>query len=205
MHRDVLFIRCDDFLGIDSVEDLEKIIDPELRLTDIIKKWPQHSKFVILFDSLDAISRNAKTMGIFKQFLKILWGTNKIKTVCSVRSYDFEYSPLISTTDWGIPISLEELTDEDLNDMLRRLGNPTIPTNLKKILNNPLRLKLLSLIMLRNKNMDFSKITNEIELYQEHWNEYVEKQENSVEITKILFNLAEKMVSEQKILLPLTN
>lgn len=201
-NQEVLFLRCDDFLGIDSVADLEKILDDEISFSKIVKNWPDETELIVLFDSLDAISRNTKSMGIFKQFLKILWGTNKIKTICSVRSYDYEYSPSISTTDWGFPITLDELTNEDLEKMLVSLGNPKIPLSLKHILYNPLRLKLLSLIVIKNENVDFSKITNEMELYHAHWNEYVEKQEHPVEVTNTLFDIAEKMVSEQKILIP---
>ncbi len=200
-----LFVRCDDFLNIDSISDLDNLLNLDILLTKILEKWPVVPKLYIIFDSLDAISRNAKAMGLFKQFLKLLWGTNKVKTICSVRSYDYEYSSQISTTDWGKSIPLNELYDEELEQTLTQLGNPAIPTNLKKILTNPLRLKLLSLIIQKNQNIDFTKITNEIELYNKHWNEYVDKQDKSFEITNTLFDIANEMVLEQKIIISKTN
>lgn len=204
LYQDVLFIRCDDFLGIDSIDELEKLLDEDILFSKIVTDWPEDSKLVILFDSLDAISRNTKSIGIFKQFLKILWGTKKIKTICSVRSYDYEYSPIISTTDWGFPINLDELSDKILEKTLNRLGNPNVPISLKKILKNPLRLKLLSMILVKKHNADFSKITNEIELYNEHWKEYVERQDEPIRTTKLLFDISNKMVSSQKIIIPYT-
>ncbi|MHB8546549.1 MAG: NACHT domain-containing protein [Nitrosotalea sp.] len=204
IYENILFIRCDDFLGINSVNDLEKIVDNDLTISKIVNNLPNNAKTVILFDSLDAISRNTKSIGLFKQFLKSLWGTKRVKTICSVRSYDYEYSPLISTTDWGFPVNLDELSDTDLENTLNRLGDPIIPSSLKKILKNPLRLKLLSMILEKKRDADFSKVTNEIELYNEHWKEYVEKQENPIATTKILFDIAKKMTSVQKIILPTT-
>lgn len=203
IYENVLFIRCDDFLGIDSINDLEKIVDDTFTISKIVNNLPNNAKTILLFDSLDAISRNTKSIGLFKQFLKSLWGTKRVKTVCSVRRYDYEYSPLISTTDWGITVDLDELSDDALENTLDKLGNPKIPLSLKQILRNPLRLKLLSMILDKRHNADFSQVTNEIDLYNEHWKEYVEKQENPIAITKLLFEIARKMVSVQKIILPL--
>lgn len=201
--KDVLFVRCDDYLSIDSINDLQTIVSEANGLDDILSQmYSPKNRLIILFDSLDAISRNSKSMGLFKQFLKILWGTNSVKTICSVRTYDFEYSSTIRTTDWGRQITLDTLSEEQVEFILTKLGNPSISNELLKILKNPLHLKLLSLILKRSPDTDFTKIKNEIELYDEHWNEYIEKSEYPQKVRDALFNIAKKMIETHRIIIP---
>lgn len=201
--KDTLFLRCDDYLNIETVNDLQKIIDPENNFDFIISKtYSESNKLTIIFDSLDAISRNTKTIGIFKQFLKILWGTNKVKTICSVRSYDYEYSPSIKNTDWGTEFNLKELSEKQLHDTLNYLKNPKISHHLENILKNPLHLKLLSMILEKSPQADFTQITNEVELYNEHWREYVEKSNKPLETRNTLFSISKKMIESQRVVVP---
>ena len=199
----VLFLRCDDYLGIESFEGLNENIISGYSFVDSIQDIATESdKMIIIFDSLDAISRNEESMNVFKHFLKNIWGTKKVQTISSVRSYDYEYSPSINTTDWGIKYPLELFKTEELDRTLAELDNPKISDELKKILSNPLHLKLLSLILERSPNADFTNIKNEIELYDEHWNEYVEKLESSTEVRNTLFDIAQTMSSLQRISIP---
>ena len=201
--QDVLFLRCDDYLQIESISDLQKIIDEETNLDEIIFNSFSTSKpLTIIFDSLDAISRNTKAIGIFKQFLKLLWGTDKVKTVCSIRKYDYEYSPSITSTDWGIKYSLDEISEEQLQQTLNYLGTPKISDDLRSILKNPLHLKLLSMILDRSPHTDFTQITNEVELYNEHWREYVEKSPYVEEIRNVLFSISQLMMVNRRYAIP---
>ncbi len=196
---DTLFLRCDDYLGIESINELLQILDSKHPLDEIlIKSYSPSQKLVIIFDSLDAISRNYKAMGIFKQFLKIIWGTNRAKTICSVRSYDLEYSPSIRTTDWGYRHALDDLTREQVIETLKQIGKSHVSQELLKILHNPLRLKLLSLILEKSPNADFTKIKNETELYERHWEEYVDKLEKVEKIKNSIYKIAEKMMEGQR-------
>ena len=177
----VLFLRCDDYLGIDSFEQLNNNIIPGFDFIQMIQDIATESdKLIIIFDSLDAISRNEKSMNIFKQLLKNILGTNKVQTVSSVRSYDYEYSPSINTTDWGRKYELGLLNAKETDMILAELGRPRISDKLKNILYNPLHLKILSLILKKSPDADFTTIKNEIELYEKHWDEYVEKLETVV-------------------------
>lgn len=196
---DVLFIRCDDYLHIQNLSELEKILFEDKSLYDIIQEnYSSTNKLFVFFDSLDAISRNSRVFEIFKQFLKQLWGTDKIKTVCSVRSYDYQYSHSITTTDWGRNFNLNELSDEQLNQVLEYLKKPQISGELFPILKNPLNLKLLSLILDKSSDSDFRAITSEIDLYNEHWKEYVEKSEEPSTLKNTLFFVSKEMIKQQQ-------
>ena len=195
-----LFLRCDDYLGIDSLEQLNNNIVVGFNFIDLIQKIATKSdKFVIIFDSLDALSRNEKSMNIFKQFLKNIWGTGKVQTISSVRGYDYEYSPSINSTDWGTRYELKLLNIKEINKTLADLGRPKISDELKNILAIPLNLKLMSLILEKLPNADFTSVTNEIELYDVHWNNYVEKLISSSEVRETLYGIAQSMASLQRV------
>ena len=194
----VLFINCESYLGIESLEQLSQDIIRSHDFIDYVEHLPASAgKMVVIFDSLDAISRNQKAMNIFKRFLQIIWGTGRVKTISSVRSYDYEYVPSIGNTDWGVPYRLGELTRNECNAVLAEMGSPAISSELENILLIPLHLKLLSLIRKRSPDANFTNIKNEIELYDEHWNEYVEKQERADSVRTTLYDIAQKMALVQ--------
>ena len=89
--------------------------------------------------------------------------------------------------------------------MLRQVENPAVPDDLKKILHNPLRLKLFHMIASRNPEANFANIKTEVQLYREHWKEYVGSQERSDAVTRALFHVAEQMIRCSRISLPLHN
>ena len=203
LKQTVLFLRCDDYLRIESFEELNNsIINGHNFIESVQNIALESKKIVIIFDSLDAISRNEKAMNIFKQFLKKLWGTNKVQTICTVRSYDYEYSTSISTVEWGKEYHLGKLKDKEIKYILEQLGNPIISDEIKKILDIPLHLKLLSLILKKCPDTDFTNITNEIDLYDKHWYVYVEKSDSPDKMKDSLFNVVEEMIKLQKISIP---
>lgn len=202
-NKNVLLMQCDNYLGIESLDELKSIFDSDESILNVIDEaYTKSNPLIVICDSLDAISRNRKSMSLFKTFLRLLWGTNKVKTVCSVRSYDYEYSNTINQTDWGEQYDLELLTRQELNETLIQLGGPNVSERLKRILANPLNLKLLSLILARSPNADFANIKNEIELYDKHWKEYVSKSNLDLDIRSTLYNAARRMSSLQKIAIP---
>ena len=100
-----LLVRCDDFLDIESAEDLDRTIVPGrslARLAGSAARAPHGAAggMTIIFDSLDAAGRNERTMRAFRRLLEILWGAGA-RTVVTVRRYDYEYSGAIQTTNWG--------------------------------------------------------------------------------------------------------
>ena len=201
--NDVLFVRCDDYLHVQDVSELEKMICEDKHVDQIIQEnYSSDKKLLIFFDSLDAISRNSRTLEIFKRFLKQLWGTTKIKTVCTVRSYDYWYSNSIRSTEWGENFELDKLSCEQLKHALSYLNYTNISKELIPVLRNPLNLKLLSLILKKSSPDKLSSITSEIGLYNEHWKEYVDVSEDHVALKKVLFHVSKYMIEKQRISVP---
>ena len=193
-----LFISCEQHLGVESLDQLNRGIIQNYDFLDYVEQLSSATKMVIIFDSLDTISRNEKAMNIFKHFLQIIWGTGKVKTISSVRKYDYEYMPNIANTDWGVPYYMGELSKNERNMILAEMGNPSISIELESILLNPLHLKLLSLTRERSPDTNFTNIKNEIELYDEHWKEYVLKQQCANSVRNVLYDIAHKMMLVQK-------
>ena len=200
--RPALLVRCDDLLQSKSVDDLDEMLGGGITVSDCIARMPDSTKAVLLFDSLDAVSRDTKAMSLFRKFLQKLWATGSVQTVCSVREYDYEHSPLINTTEWGQRVDIGDLPESALEDVLRRVENPVVPDDLKKILYNPLRLKIFHMIAFKNPQANFANIKTEAHLYREHWREYVDKQEHPDAVTRALFLVASRMIRSRRISLP---
>ena len=103
------------------------------------------------------------------------------------------------STDWGSNFALNELSNEQLDKTLKHLNNPQITKKLYPILKNPLNLKILSLILEKTNTQDLRSITSEIELYNEHWKEYVEKSEDPSALKNVLFSISNEMIKKQRI------
>lgn len=201
--RSALLIRCDDLLQSRSVDDLDRMLGGGIMVSGCLARLQDAPKTVLLFDSLDVVSRDADTMLLFRRFLQRLWAAGNVQTVCSVREYDYEYSPLINTADWGRRIHVGDLPKTALQDVLRQVENPAVPDDLKKILHNPLRLKIFHMIASRNPRANFANIKTEVHLYREHWMEYVGRQDRADAVERALLRVAEHMVRSRRISLPL--
>lgn len=202
-NKTVIFLRCDTYLGLESRDDLFGIFGKNKDLSKIIRDVTEESGEVIfIFDSLDAISRNSKAIGYFKEFLTLLWGHPNVKTLCSVRKYDYEYSPSIRTVDWGDEIQVEKLPIGDVETVLASLGRAKLPIPLIEILRNPLNLKIFAMILQNHSGSDFDQINTEIELYNAHWNEFVTKSANPSAARNLLFHISKKMAESNRIAIP---
>lgn len=199
----VLLVRCDNFLGIESTEELDKAIVPGLSLADLARRAAADKEggMTVIFDSLDAASRNEKTMRAFKRLLGTIWGSGA-RTVVTVRSYDYRYSPPLAGTDWGKKYDLGLLTDAEVDTVLQGIGKRSIPPRLKDLLYNPLNLSLYSLILERSPDADLTSITHEIDLYDEHWRHYVELEPLSERVRDVLYGVAEDMFKARKTTIP---
>ena len=95
-----------------------------------------------------------------------------------------------------------DLPVEILDDALGRIGNRTVPDELKKILRNPLRLKIFHMIASRNLEANFANIKSEVRLYQEHWKEYVDRCGSRDEVSAALLGVAKQMVESRRTAVP---
>ena len=200
--RPAFFVRCDDHLGAESFEDLDKDIMPGFNFADALCEVARRAKPVVIFDSVDAISRSKKPMNALKHLLQKLWANDRISTVVSVRSYDYEYSSIINRTDWGEEYRLKPITDSELGQMLEHLGSPDVPDRLKDMFYNPFRLKLLSLILEKAPDADFGDMRHETDLYYKHWHEYVEKTESPAKAKDLLYGVSREMAKRQQMAIP---
>lgn len=196
------FVRCDDHLGAESFEELNGDIMPGFNFVDVLHDLALQSEPVVVFDSVDAISRSKKPMSALKHLLKRIWGNGRISTVVSVRSYDYEYSSTINRTDWGEEYRLEPITDSELDQMLEHLGSPDVPDRLKSMFHNPFRLKLMSLILEKSPNANFGDIRHETDLYHKHWHEYVDKAESPAKTRDLLYGVSQEMSKRQQTAIP---
>ena len=197
--RPAFFVRCDQYLGVESFEELDRKIMPGRSFTDTVHGVARHAPPVIIFDSVDAIGRNIKTMDAFQYMLKEIWGNGKISTVVSVRSYDYEYSEIIKKTDWGKEYALKPLADSEVEAVLSDLGSPNVPDELMGVLRNPFRLNLLALILGKAPDADFADVRHEADLYDKHWDECVEKTDRPAEARGVLYRVSQKMLETQRV------
>lgn len=200
--RRALLVRCDDLLQSKSVNDLDEILGGGTTVSGSLGCAPGAPKTVILFDSLDAASRDAGAMLLFRRFIQSLWATGNVQTVCSVREYDYEHSPSINTVEWGRRLRIGDLPESALEDVLGRVKNHTVPAELKKILRNPLRLKIFHMIARDNPTANFANVKTEIQLYQEHWNEYVDRQDRRDAVARTLLGVAGRMIKSRRVAVP---
>ena len=201
-----LLVRCDDFLGAESAEELDRAIVPGRSLARLASSAARASPgaakgMTIIFDSLDAAARNERTLRAFRRLLEMLWGAGA-RTVVTVRSYDYEYSGAIRTTDWGEKYELGALSDGEVGSLLQKLGNPAVPPRLKKLLSNPLSLRLFSLVLKKSPGADLASIGSEIDLYDAHWHHYVELEPLGERVKNALYGIAEEMTRARKTLVP---
>ena len=201
--RRVMLVRCDDFLQPGSLDDLDLMIGGGVSALDYLSGASGGgAKTILLLDSLDAVSRNAESMSLFRRFIQKAWSTGNVQTVCAVRTYDYEYSPEIGRDQWGSRVAVADLSEEILDYTLERIGNHTVPDELKSILRNPLRLRIFHMIASKNPDANFANIKSEARLYQEHWKEYVDRSGRRDEVTAALLNVAGQMIKSRRTAVP---
>ena len=201
----VLLVRCDDFLDIESAEELDRAVVHGRSLVDIVSRAASGGTaaghMTIIFDSLDAAGRNEKTMRAFKRLFGMVRGAGA-RMVVTVRSYDYGHSPLLSKTDWGSRYDLEPLPEAEIDRILAEIGSPPVPPRLKELLAVPLNLHLLSLVLERSPGADLASIRHEIDLYDIHWHHYVELDPLNMRVKDILYDTAEAMLKARRTTIP---
>lgn len=200
--RRAVIIRCDDLLRMGSPDGPDGLLGSGTSILRFVEGEQGGSETVFLFDSLDAVSRDAESMSAFRRFLRRLWGAGGVRMVCSVRAYDYENSPDIARNDWGAEVRVGGLEAEEVEEALDRLGGPSVPIGLRKILRNPLRLRLLYMILEKNPKVDLSAVAGEFELYREHWSECVDRDERADVVERALLDIAGEMVELRRTHVP---
>ena len=201
-----LLVRCDDFPGAESAEYLDKAVVPGRSLARLAAAAGRLAPgaaggMTIIFDSLDTVGRDEVTMRAFRRLLEMVWGAGA-KTVVTVRSYDYEHSGAIGSTDWGEKYELGPLSDGEVKGILKDLDSPPVPPKLREMLSNPLNLRLFSLVLKKSPGADLASIGSEIDLYDAHWRHYVEMEPLAERVRDALYNIAEEMSVARSTLIP---
>ncbi len=200
-----VFVKADDFLGVVSFDELDKAIAPGRSFVDLVRDAARDGRgAVVMVDSLDSIARDKRTMAAFKQLIKSAWGAGA-KTVVTIRSYDYRYSESIASTDWGADYELGQLSEDQVAGVMETLGNPHVPGELMQLLGNPLNLYIFSQIAAGpdGRGKDFTSIRNEINLYDAHWDRYVEQGPSADEVAVLLYDAARAMAKAARTAVPL--
>lgn len=195
--RSVAFVKADDFLGIGSFDELDRAIAPGRSFTGLVRSAAGGpGGAVVMVDSLDSVARDKRTMAAFRQLVKAAWGAGA-GTIVTVRSYDYRYSESISATDWGAEYNLGPLSDGQVARVMSSLGDPRVSGELEPLLANPLNLRIFSLVVEGSGGeTDFTPISHEIGLYDEHWHRYVEAGPSPGGVARLLCNAALTMAKD---------
>jgi len=201
-----LLVRCDDFLGAESAEYLDKTVVPGRSLARLAAAAGRLAPgaaggMTIIFDSLDAVGRDEVTMRAFRRLLEMVWGAGA-RTVVTVRIYDYEHSGAIGSTDWGKKYELGPLSDVEVKGILKYLDSPPVPPKLREMLSNPLNLHLFSHVLKKSPGADLASIGSEIDLYDAHWHHCVELEPLGERVRDALYDTAEEMTRARKTLVP---
>ena len=195
--RNTAFVKADDFLGINSFDELDRAIAPGRSFTDLVRSAARGPRgAVVIVDSLDSVARDKKTMAAFRQLVKAAWGAGA-STIVTVRSYDYRYSESISATDWGEEHRLGPLSDDQVAGVMSSLGDPRVSGELEPLLANPLNLHIFSLVVKDSGGeTDFTSIRHEIGLYDAHWHRYVELGPSPDGVARLLCGAALDMAKD---------
>ena len=201
-----LLVRCDDFPGAESAEYLDKAVVPGRSLARLAAAAGRLAPgaaggMTIIFDSLDTVGRDEVTMRAFRRLLELVWGAGA-RTVVTVRSYDYEHSGAIGSTDWGKKYELGPLSDVEVKGILKDLDSPPVPPKLREMLSNPLNLRLFSLVLKKSPGADLASIGSEIDLYDAHWRHCVEMEPLDERVRDALYDIAEEMTRARRTLVP---
>ena len=202
-HGTALLVRCDDFLGTESAEELDRAIVPGRSLVGLAGRHSLSTAggMTVIFDSLDVAGRSEGTVRAFKRLIEQVWGAGA-RTVVTVRSYDYNYSRALGATDWGEKYELGPLFDAELDGILDAIGSPRVPARLRGLLANPLNLSLYALILNRSPGANLESIRHEIDLYDAHWHHYVDTEPLGLRVKNVLYAVAEDMSKARKTMVP---
>ena len=196
--RAALFVNCEDLQGIESAEEMAAAALPGLDLLGALSRLQRDGRRpVVILDSLDAVGRNEGAMRAFKRLLASIW-LQKVETIATVRRYDYEYSGIIGTTDWGEKYDMPLLTEKEVDRALERAAVTDATPAEMSLIASPLNLHLFLQVAHAAGGERRSKISREIDLYDAHWHHYVERTADPQGVRGALYGIAERMCAERR-------
>jgi len=145
-------------------------------MATIVEKY---GKGVVLFDQVDALSltlaKDRKNINTYFNLISRLSFIKGIRIVLSCRTFDLKYDPILSSFENKYTVSVKELSDQQLDKVLSKLGvkRQKISNKLLTLLRTPLHLKIFCDIY--NPDVDLISINTLHNLYNELYNQKILK------------------------------
>lgn len=197
-----LGIKVDKILNINSIKDIEN----ELNITNGIiptfrKISIDNELIVLLIDQIDALSQSLSSsrhaINSYDRLIKQLEVYPNVRIIISCRNYDLDYDPILRSYKGKKIFRLSLLEMQQVDSVLSTIGRniDERQTRLKEFLRIPLHLNLFCKVGLKK---EFDESITLSKLYDAIWEEYITNG-NSLELIKLLTNIANKMHDQQHI------
>lgn len=162
-------------LGEESVGpnyDLRNLLDLENPLLDVLEAATREGTVFLYVDSLDTISRNRTSERGYRELLLKACKLSNLTIVASIREFDLAYSQEWKKIPWEI-VSLPPFSKEDVSQIEAHFQTKNsefkIPDNLRELVQNPFRFRLLYEILRYDIHADLSEVQTEIDLFNYFW------------------------------------
>jgi hypothetical protein len=195
----LLFIKGDQFTGVDAEQDLVAKGLPE----DIVGQCARLAGFrrvVVVIDSLDvlSLSRQHSALKVFLGLMDRLERVDGVTVIAACRSFDLEYDPLLRGRSWQQTLNLQPLDFESVvKPFLCDWGiNPSsISVELQRVLQVPQNLRIYEKLAKLGKAL---QPASAYELYDSFLEEVVAKNSRlGHEALSALQNMAEHLMQQR--------
>lgn len=162
-------------LGEESVGtpyDLQNLLDLKHPLLDVLEAATREGTVFLYVDSLDTISRNRTSERAYRDLLLKAYDFPNLTIVASIREFDLAYSREWKKIPWKI-LSLRPFSQEDVSQIEAHFQTQNsefkLPENLRELVRNPFRFRLLYEILSDDIHADLSEVQTEIDLLNYFW------------------------------------
>jgi hypothetical protein len=162
-------------LGEESVGPnygLRNLLDLEHPLLEVLEAATREGTVFLYVDSLDTISRNRASERVYRDLLLKAYNLPNLTIVASIREFDLAYSQEWKKIPWEI-VSLPPFSQEDVSQIEAHFQTQNsefkIPENLRELVQNPFRFRLLYEILRYDIHADLSEVQTEIDLFDQFW------------------------------------
>ena len=201
-HYSVLAFKSDIFYDGEDFRDLNGKANLGCSVIEAVQESAKTHKTILLIDQIDALSAalssKRKPLSEMISLINKAAEISNVRVLISCRPYDFYYDYSFSGLKTCYQITVEDLSETEIRQVLylnNILSDKQIPTNLLKLLSNPLTLSLFCRIQ---RGQTISDIKNLIDLYALLWNDMLDHcHADSKEIVEFLWHFTSILYAKQ--------
>lgn len=193
-----------DLMNATNFNELNYKLNLDDDFIKIINTITDKEKCVIVIDQIDsislALSNDRSTINFYFDLINRLSNNSNLKLVISCRDYDLVYDPLLSQLDKESKISIGDLNETEVKNILTilKIDYQSIPVVLKRLISNPQNLNIFCSIY--EKDIDLNSICTIQDLYNELWKKKVlSVPDKSATLVNLLGKIAYEMANNQKL------